>query len=109
MSEVIEGGRLHFRVPENGDWFGVVDENGVDEIYVHWGDKLLLVPDAFQEAEKVHWLKWVVAFFILEPFINRDLRLREIGKRPDRMHWADRVATLLGVWHLIQYEELAYD
>jgi hypothetical protein len=37
---------------------------------------------------------------VLKPLIKRDYRLREEGKRPDRMYWADDLAMR---WGMLRY------
>jgi len=39
--------------------------------------------------------RFLVRMF-LGPIIRRDYRLRAQGKRPDRWHWADKIAVRFG-------------
>lgn len=43
-------------------------------------------------------MKRLIYLLILRPIILRDYRLREKGKRPDRMHWADSIACRWGYY-----------
>ena len=49
-------------------------------------------------------IKLAILFYVLEPLIARDLRLREAGRRPDEWYWADMLAPRWGLWP--QYPEI---
>jgi len=42
-------------------------------------------------------MKLAALFYIMEPLIARDFRLRVAGKRPDEWYWADLLAWRWGV------------
>lgn len=41
-------------------------------------------------------IRWLAFHLILRPMILWDYRQREKGCRPDRIHWADRLAMSWG-------------
>ena len=80
-----------------------------DIFWVDFGGALVKAGLAPAPTQKIHWLKWALTFFILEPLINRDLRLRAAGKRPDRMHWADALAIHWTGFSVVRYQALDDD
>lgn len=71
--------------------------------FVDFGGTLVKAGMAPAPTQKIHWLKWALTFFILEPLINRDLQLRAAGNRPDRMHWADALAIHWTGFSVVRY------
>lgn len=41
-------------------------------------------------------IKFLTFYCVLKPIILNDYRLRTKGKRPDRFHWADKIALQWG-------------
>lgn len=77
---------------------------------VDFGEAVVKTGLAPAPKQKIHWLKWALTFFILEPLINRDLRLRAADKqRPDRMYWADALAIHWTGFSVVRYWGFDHD
>ena len=51
------------------------------------------------------WAKRLIFHWVLLPLVLHDYRLREAGKRPDRLYWAD---YLVMKWGFVKELDAAY-
>lgn len=107
MGKILLEGDGQVTEEKHGSWsfkdVEFVFSNDNDIFWVDFGGTLVKAGLAPAPTQKIHWLKWAIIFFILEPLINRDLRLRAKGKRADRMHWADALAISWSGFSVVRY------